>query len=122
MWKETTRLNHPRLPPLPPAQNRSPKTNCAGILDRLESTRDIFRENRELRSVLSRREGESQALRARNAELEEIMRQFAPTLLNIATTMGLAAKNEKTGHPERSQKTFVGPAHPELIISKSLGK
>jgi hypothetical protein len=28
--------------------------------------------------------------------LEEIMRQFAPTLLNIATTMGLAAKNEMT--------------------------
>jgi len=29
--------------------------------------------------------------------LEEIMRQFAPMLLNMATTMGLAAKNEKTG-------------------------
>jgi hypothetical protein len=25
------------------------------------------------------------------------MRQFAPTLLNIATTMGLAAKNEMNG-------------------------
>ena len=64
------------------------------ILDRLESTRDIFRENRELRDVLSRRESESQVLRHRNAELEDIMRKFAPMLLNVATTMGLAAKTE----------------------------
>jgi hypothetical protein len=33
-------------------------------------------------------------LRSRNAELEEIMRKFAP-LLDAATTMGLVAKNEK---------------------------
>jgi len=43
---------------------------------------------------LSRRESETQALRHRNAELEEIMRKFAPMLLNVATTMGLAAKTE----------------------------
>jgi hypothetical protein len=49
---------------------------------------------------LSRREGEAQALRNRNAELEEIMRQFAPTLLNMATTMGLAANNEMNGGRE----------------------
>jgi hypothetical protein len=67
------------------------------ILDRLEATRDIFRENRELRGVLSRREAEAQALRSRNADLEDIMRKFAPMLLNAATTMGLAAKNEMPG-------------------------
>jgi hypothetical protein len=67
------------------------------ILDRLEATRDIFRENRELRNVLSRRDAETQTLRSRNAELEEIMRKFSPMLLNMATTMGLAAKNESSG-------------------------
>jgi hypothetical protein len=64
------------------------------IIERLEATRDIFRENRELKSVLFRRESETKELRARNAELEDIMRKFAPILLNAATTMGLAAKNE----------------------------
>jgi hypothetical protein len=34
-------------------------------------------------------------LQTRNAELEEMMRKFAPMLLNVATTMGLAAKNGK---------------------------
>ena len=65
------------------------------IIERLEATRDIFRENRELKSVLFRRETETKELRARNAELEEIMRKFAPILQNAATSMGLAAKNEK---------------------------
>src|ERR1700685_2037871 len=95
MWKETTE------PPktTAPAATSKPVTEdeLRAILDRLEATRDIFRENRELRSVLSRRAGETQAVRSRNNELEEIMRQFAPMLLNMATTMGLAAKNEKTG-------------------------
>jgi len=97
MWKETTATEP--LKTNSPAANAKPVTEdeMRAILDRLEATRDIFRENRELRSVLSRREGESQALRTRNAELEEIMRQFSPTLLSMATTMGLAAKNEKTG-------------------------
>ena len=96
MWKETT-ATEPHKPTTPVA-NAKPVTEdeLRGILDRLDATRDIFRENRELRSVLSRREGEAQALRNRNAELEEIMRQFAPTLLNMATTMGLAAKTEMT--------------------------
>jgi hypothetical protein len=94
MWKETTATE-----PLKTTTPAQPVTEdeLRAILDRLGATRDIFRENRELRSVLSRREGETQALRTRNAELEEIMRQFAPTLLNIATTMGLAANNEMTG-------------------------
>jgi hypothetical protein len=65
------------------------------IVDRLDATREIFRQNRELREVLSRRENETRALQSRNAELAEIVRKFAPILLNAATTMGLAAKNEK---------------------------
>jgi hypothetical protein len=96
MWKETTAEPLKTTAPAAPAKPVT-EDELRTILDRLDATRDIFRENRELRSVLSRREGESQALRTRNAELEEIMRQFAPTLLNMATTMGLAAKNEKTG-------------------------
>jgi hypothetical protein len=96
MWKETTATEPPKT--TTPAASAKPVTEdeLRAILDRLEATRDIFRENRELRSVLSRRDGEAQALRTRNTQLEEIMRQFAPTLLNMATTMGLAAKNEKT--------------------------
>ena len=80
-----------------PAGTGRPVTEdeLCGILDRLEATRDILRENRELRSVLSRHEGEAQALRTRSAKLEEIMRQFAPALLTMATIMGMAAKNEK---------------------------
>jgi hypothetical protein len=48
----------------------------------------------ELRAILSGLETETRELRSRNAELEEIMRKFAP-LLDAATTMGLVAKNEK---------------------------
>ena len=112
MWKETTATEAPKA--TAPAVTSKPVTEdeLRGILDRLESTRDIFRENRELRSVLSRREGESQALRARNAELEEIMRQCAPTLLNIATTMGLAAKNEKPQTPRQREEMFVSSERP----------
>jgi hypothetical protein len=93
MWKETTE------PPktTTPAAIGQPVTEdeLRGILDRLEAARDIFRENRELRSVLSRHEGEAQALRTRSAKLEEIMREFAPALLSMASIMGLEAKNEK---------------------------
>jgi predicted nuclease with TOPRIM domain len=66
------------------------------ILDRLAAVQHIFRENRELREVLFRREGETQKLRSRNAELEEIMRKLAPMLLSAATSIGLAAKNENS--------------------------
>jgi hypothetical protein len=41
-------------------------------------------------------------LRSRNAELEEIVQKFAPMLLDVATTMGMAAKNEKPDTPNRS--------------------
>ena len=94
MWKDSTVTEPPKA--TAPAVTSKPVTEdeLRTILDRLESTRDIFRENRELRDVLSRRESESQVLRHRNAELEDIMRKFAPMLLNVATTMGLAAKTE----------------------------
>jgi hypothetical protein len=96
MWKETAVPEPP--PTSAPAATAKPVTEdeLRSILDRLEATREIFRQNRELRGVLSRRESETQTLRTRNAELEEIMRKFAPMLLNAATTMGLAAKNEKS--------------------------
>lgn len=95
MWRETAPTETARTNG--PAASANPVTDeeWRAILDRVEATRDVFRQNRELRDVLSRREAETQALRNRNAELEEIMRNFAPMLLNIATTMGLAAKNEK---------------------------
>lgn len=101
MWKETS----PTEPPKPIASPAAPKPvteeELRSILDRLETTRDIFRQHQELRDVLFRREAETQALRARNAELEELLQKFAPTLLNIATTMGLAAKNEKAVEEDR---------------------
>ncbi len=90
MWKETSATETPKTTPAKPVNEHELRE----ILDRLETTRDIFRENQELREVLSRRDAETRALQTRNAELEEIMRKFAPTLLNIATTMGLAAKTE----------------------------
>jgi hypothetical protein len=94
MWKETTATETPKA--TAPAATAKPVTEdeLRAILDRLDAARDIFRQNRELRDVLSRREAETQALRSRNAELEDIMRKFAPMLLNVATTMGLVAKNE----------------------------
>ena len=95
MWKETAAIEPPRnLGAASPVKPVTEDEWCA-ILDRLETTRDVFRQYRELRDVLSRREAETKALRARNAELEEIMRKTAPMLLNMATTIGLAAKNEK---------------------------
>ena len=102
MWKETS--------PVEIAKTSAPQMSTAkpvtedelrAILDRLDATRDIFRENRELRSVLSRREAETKELRNRNIELEGIMRKLAPMLLNAATTMGLAAKTEM--HETRSE-------------------
>jgi hypothetical protein len=94
MWKETTAAETPKA--TAPAATAKPVTEdeLRAILERLDAARDIFRQNRELRDVLARREAETQALRSRNAELEDIMRKFAPMLLNVATTMGLVAKNE----------------------------
>jgi hypothetical protein len=96
MWKDSTFTEPPK--PSAPDTAAKPITEdeLQTIVDRLDATRDIFRQNRELKDVLSRREAETRALQTRNAELEEIMRRFAPVLQNAATTMGLAAKNEKT--------------------------
>jgi hypothetical protein len=105
MWKETAATEPPKWKD---AATESPKTSAPAaaaqpvtehelreMLDRLGAARDIFRQNRELREVLSRRETETRELRRRNAELEKIVRKFTPMLLDAATTMGLAAKNEK---------------------------
>ncbi len=99
MWKETAVPEPPTTSA--PAVTAKPVTEdeLRSIVERLEATREIFRQNRELRGVLSRRETETQALRTRNAELEDIMRKFAPMLLNVATTMGLAAENIKSDNP-----------------------
>jgi hypothetical protein len=96
MWKENTATEPPKTTAQAAIAKPVTEDEYQAVLDRLEAARGIFRQNRELREVLSRREGESQALRSRNAELEEIMRKLAPMLLNVATTMGLAAKNERS--------------------------
>ena len=81
MWKETTAPEQTRNT-APAATARSiNEDELRTILERLEATRDIFRENLELRT--------------RNLEMEEMMRKFAPLLVNAGTAMGLAAKNEK---------------------------
>ena len=92
-WKESTATEPPEN--TAPTAKAITEDELQTIVDRLDATRDILRQNRELQEVLSRRETETRALQSRNAELEEIMRKFAPMLLNVATTMGLAAKNEK---------------------------
>ena len=94
MWKETSPVEQPKASPLVGTAKPLAEDEFRTILDRLEATRDVFREVRELRNVLSRREAETRELRSRNMELEDIMRKFAPMLLNVATTMGLAAKTQ----------------------------
>jgi hypothetical protein len=94
MWKDTAATEAPKIT-APATPKPVTEDELREILDRLGAARNIFRENRELREVLSRRENETRELRLRNAELEEIVLKFAPMLLDAATTMGLAAKNEK---------------------------
>ena len=101
MWKETAVTEPSKTTAQPTAAKPVTEDELRAILDRLETTRDIFRQHQELRDVLFRREAETQALRARNAELEEMLQRFAPVLLNMATTMGLAAKNEGAVEGER---------------------
>jgi hypothetical protein len=103
MWKETAATEPPRTT-APASAQPITENELRTILDRLDSAREIFRQNRELREVLSRREAESQALWTRNAELEAIMRKFAPMLLNVATTMGLAAKNDPEAQADQAAK------------------
>jgi hypothetical protein len=94
MWKETSPVEQPKPSPVVGLAKPLAEDEFRTIMDRLEATRDVFRELRELKNVLSRREAETRELRSRNTELEEIMRKFAPMLLNVATTMGLAAKTQ----------------------------
>ena len=107
MWKETTATE-----PLRTTAQDAPKPvteeELRAIFERLDAARDVFSQNRELRDVLSRRESETRELRevlsrhetetlelrSRNAELDEILRKYAPMLLDVATTMGLAAKDD----------------------------
>ena len=101
MWKETAATEPLRTTAPATAGQPVSEDELRDILDRLGAARDIFQQNRELREVLSRRETETRELRSRNAELEEIVRKFAPMLLDAATTMGLAAKNEKPDTPSQ---------------------
>jgi hypothetical protein len=95
MWKETAATEPPETSAQATAAQPVTEHELRAIFDRLDAARDIFRQNRELREVLSRRETETRELRRRNADLEKIVRRFTPMLLDAATTMGLAAKNEK---------------------------
>ena len=96
MWKEATAIEPLKSTAPGPTAKPMTEDEWQAIVERIDATREIFRQNRELREVLSRREAETRALHSRNAELEEIMRKLAPMLLNAATTMGLVAKNEKS--------------------------
>ena len=100
MWKETAATEPPKTN-APVAAQPVTEDELRDMLDRLGAARDIFRQNRELREVLFRRETETKELRSRNAELEEIVRRFAPMLLDAATTMGMATKNEKRDTPSQ---------------------
>jgi predicted nuclease with TOPRIM domain len=93
MFKDTT-ATETKASPLAATAKPVTEDEWNAILERLAAVQHTFRENRELREVLFRREGETQKLRSRNAELEEIMRKLAPMLMSAASTMGLAAKNE----------------------------
>jgi hypothetical protein len=94
MWKETAATELPKTT-APPSAEPVTEEELRALLDRLGAARHIFRQNRELREVLSRRETETRELRSRNAELEEIVRKFAPMLMEAATAIGMAAKSEK---------------------------
>ena len=115
MWKETTATEPPRTT-AQDAQKPVTEEELRAIFERLDTARDVFSQNRELREVLSRRESETRGLRevlsrhetetlelrSRNAELEEILRKYAPMLLDAATTMGLAAKDTPSSGPVRA--------------------
>ena len=64
MWKENLATELPRNDGLNTPAKPITEEELQTIIDRLEATRDIFRQNRELREVLSRREGETRALHA----------------------------------------------------------
>jgi hypothetical protein len=100
MWKQTP-ANDPLRTTGPAASEPVTEEELNAIFERLDSARDIFRQNRELRAILSRRDTETRELRSRNTELEEVIRSFAPMLMDVATTMGLAAKDEEADAPSQ---------------------
>ena len=103
MWKELAATG-PLKTTDPAASQPVTEEELAAIFDRLDTARDIFRQNREIREILSRRETEIRKLQSRNAELEDILREYAPRLLDVATTMGLAAKNEELDTSSQPQQ------------------
>ena len=103
MWKELAATG-PLKTTDPAAAQPVTEEELASIFDRLDTARDIFRQNREIREILSRRETEIRKLQSRNAELEDILREYAPMLLDVATTMGLAAKNEELDTSSQPQQ------------------
>src|ERR1700722_14745514 len=62
MWKETTATEPPRTT-AQDAQKPVTEEELRAIFDRLDTARDVFSQNRELREVLSRRESETRGLR-----------------------------------------------------------
>jgi hypothetical protein len=100
MWKQTP-STEPFRTTGPSASEPVTEEELGAIFERLDTARDIFRQNRELRAILSRRETETRELRSRNAELEEVLQKYSPMLMDVATTMGLAAKNEEPETPSQ---------------------
>jgi hypothetical protein len=101
MWKQTP-ATEPFRTNGPSAAEPVTEEELGAIFERLDTARDIFRQNRELRAILSRRETETRELRSRNAELEGVLQKYSPMLMDVATSLGLAAKNEEPeapGHP-----------------------
>src|ERR1700678_121636 len=96
MWKQT-----PATDPRPAATEPVTEEELSALFERLDTARDIFRQNRELRASLSRRDTETRELRSRNAELEQVLQKYSPMLMDVATTMGLAAKNEEPDTPSQ---------------------
>jgi hypothetical protein len=93
MWKQTP-ANESLRTTEPVAIEPVTEEELSAIFERLDAARDIFRQNRELRALLARRDTETRELRSRNSELEEVLRKYSPMLMDAATTLGLAAKEE----------------------------
>jgi hypothetical protein len=100
MWKQTPATDPPGTTG-PAATETVTEEELGAIFERLDATRDIFRQNRELRAILSRRETETRELQSRNTELEEIVRKYSPMLMDVAITMGYAAKDEEADAPSQ---------------------
>ena len=101
MWKEIAATEQPGTT-APAAVQPVTEEELRAIFERLDTARDIFRQNRELREALSHRDTVTRELRSRNAELEkDLRRKYAPMLLDVATTMDSTAKNEEPDPPSQ---------------------